>query len=57
MPQPQKLEPLEKEAADLLVEAAGIQYGDITIEIQVEAGKRRRTRLSVTKAVVDKYEH
>jgi hypothetical protein len=52
----QKLERLEKEAVEMLVEAAGINYGAINVEIQVEAGKRKRTKLSVTKAVVDKFE-
>lgn len=52
----QQMDRLEKEAVEMLVEAAGIRYGAINVEIQVEDGKRRRTRLSVTKSVLDKFE-
>lgn len=52
----QRLDPLEKQAMELLVQSAGIQYGAIMVEIQVVEGKRKKTKVSVTKAVMDKYE-
>jgi len=53
----QKLEPLERQATDLLVRSSGLQYGAITVEIHVEAGKQKRTKLSITKAVVGKFDN
>ncbi len=49
----QKLEPLEEKAVDMLVQAAGIQYGAINVEIQVKDGKRKRTEVMVRKTTVD----
>jgi len=49
----QELELLEKQAVDLLMQSAGIKYGCITVEIQVKAGRRTRTELSVRKTTLE----
>jgi hypothetical protein len=49
----QELESLEKQAVDLLMQSAGIKYGCITLEIQVKAGRRTRTEVSVKKTTLD----